>query len=123
MVRVWEADFEVWWDGVWRKVAKGAARRAYLKARQAGTTADELVGARDRFREHLADQGTERRFQPHPSTWLNAERHLDDDQSQNAEVILLCGNFECRTRLAADGKIGQCPISVDGDCEYVREDQ
>jgi hypothetical protein len=62
--------FETWWQAYPRKVAKGTAAKAYAKALTL-TDADTLLGALDR------EWGT-RKYIPHPTTWLNAQRWLDE---------------------------------------------
>ena len=64
------AAFEVWWREYPRKVAKGAAAVAYAKALTL-TDAGTLLAALDR---HWGD----RKFIPHPTTWLNQQRWLDE---------------------------------------------
>ncbi len=71
-------EFDSWWALCWRKVGKGAARRAFAKARKIASY-DDLCAAAQAFGEKVRRAGTEERFQPHPSTWLNAERWTDAD--------------------------------------------
>lgn len=65
-------DFERWWLAYPRRVGKGAARKAWLRA-EAKAGADVLLAALHRQR-WPADP----RFIPHPATWLNGERWADD---------------------------------------------
>lgn len=74
-----EADFEIWWQNSWRKIGKGFARKSYYRARQI-IDAETLLAASRRFRQVLKERDTPTKFQPHPSTWLNAERWLDEDE-------------------------------------------
>lgn len=71
-------EFDEWWATVPRKVSKGQARKAFKAARKKadlGTLIDGMVSARERW----AREGREKRYLPHPSTWLNAEGWLDED--------------------------------------------
>lgn len=75
-------QFDTWWALYPRKVAKLAARRAWRAAvrriafetkcshEQAG---EQLIAALARF--HF---NPDPRYQPHPATWLNAGRYLDE---------------------------------------------
>lgn len=66
-----------WWETYPRKVGKGAARKAWVKA-TSKIPADELQQATQAFALHVAAGHVEKRFIPHPSTWLNSERWTDD---------------------------------------------
>ena len=67
--------FDNFWELYPRKIGKGAARKAYAEAiRKAGP--DDIEAGVARFRAGL--NGTDPKFIPHPATWLNAERWLDD---------------------------------------------
>jgi hypothetical protein len=70
------ADFEEWWLQYPRKISKGAARKAYDRARQVGVTADALViGA---MRYAAARTVEDPKYTKHGATWLNAEGWLDE---------------------------------------------
>lgn len=67
-----QADgFELWWEAYPRKVGKGLARKAYGSALRK-TSAETLLTT---LRAHRFDPDP--KFQPHPTTWLNAERWED----------------------------------------------
>ena len=71
--------FDQFWAAYPRKVGKGAARAAYLKAMRKtdlGTMLDALAKAR-----WPADP----KFIPHPATWLHAERW--DDEADNYDPV------------------------------------
>jgi len=77
MVTAIDADFDTWWTRYPRKIGKGAARKAYRSARKKTTT--------DRLLSSLLSQiptWTEPRFIPHPATWLNGERWLDETPTE-----------------------------------------
>jgi hypothetical protein len=71
------ADFEAWWLQYPRKVSKGAARKAYDKARKSAT-ADELeLGA---MRYSAIRSSEDPTYTKHPSTWLNNKCWLDEPE-------------------------------------------
>lgn len=72
-------DFIEWYAAYPRHVGKGAAARAYRSARKKVDAATLLVGA-----ERAAAQAGDPQFIPHPATWLNGERWLDDDEPHRA---------------------------------------
>jgi hypothetical protein len=67
--------FLEFWQACPRRTAKGSAAKAWAKATTRAHPADIIAGM-VRFAEETA--GTEPRFLPHPSTWLNADRWLDE---------------------------------------------
>jgi len=84
------AAFGEWWKGVPRKVGKGAARRAWPGAlRKVGwdgaarspslsKATAVLVAAAAKWKASTVDKDAQ--FICHPSTWLNGERWLDEDE-------------------------------------------
>lgn len=69
-----ESRFDEFWAVYPRKVAKGDARRAWVKAiRVAG--ADEIIGGASRY---AADPNRTAEYTAHPASWLNGERWEDD---------------------------------------------
>lgn len=71
-----DAWFDDWYARYPRKVAKGAARKAFasvLKHRK--VTLAELLAATDEFASSVVDKDPE--YIPHPATWLNSERWAD----------------------------------------------
>lgn len=72
--------FAEFWPVYPRRVARGAAERAYAKALKGGASpATILLGVR-RFAEKVARDGTEAQYIPHPATWLNATRWDDEPE-------------------------------------------
>jgi hypothetical protein len=62
------------------KLGKGAARKAYIKARRVATK-DEILAGLAGYRQYEIERHRRStgHFQPlHPSTWLNQERWTDD---------------------------------------------
>lgn len=68
-------DFEIWYSAYPRKIARGAAERAFAKAIKIAKLDDLIAGAK-RYAATVAD--SEPRFVAHPATWLNAKRWLDE---------------------------------------------
>lgn len=66
--------FEAIWSRVWRKSGKRAAYKAWLKLDD-----DEISEVESVFEAHRKEfTGTELRFRPHLSTWLNQGRWEDE---------------------------------------------
>lgn len=82
-----DPDFSAFWDAYPRKVGKGAARKAWLKAVKRAGSARVVIDGAERFaREVAAQQKVDRdqnrgrntmEFVPYPATWLNGERWSD----------------------------------------------
>lgn len=69
-------SFEDWYRVYPRKISKANAKKSYSSAlKKVG--ADILLGAVKVFAQDILKKGTEERFIPHPSTWLNQERWED----------------------------------------------
>lgn len=69
--------FERFWSVYPRRIGKGDARRSFERALRK-TTLDNLLEKTRLYAEHAAASGKEQQFIPHPATWLNQERWLDD---------------------------------------------
>jgi hypothetical protein len=68
-------DFEEFWSTVPKKVGKGAARSAYLKAMKKADAATILTA----MTAYAAERnGKDSQFTVHPATWLNQERWTDE---------------------------------------------
>jgi hypothetical protein len=70
-----EQAFEEWWKIYPRKVAKGAARKAYASALKKAT-AEQLKAGAGRYAAERA--GQDERYTKHPATWLNGECWADE---------------------------------------------
>ena len=68
-----EAEFEAWWAEYPRKVGKLAAQKAYQKARRIASAPVLLSGLLS-----LSRDVTDLRYCPHPTTWLNQGRWMDE---------------------------------------------
>lgn len=66
--------FDAFWLAYPRKVGKGQARKAWSKALRAAP-AETITTAAAAF---SAQPGRDPQFTPHPATWLNGERWLDE---------------------------------------------
>ena len=94
---MYEEEFEKFWQIYPRKVAKGAARRAWLKATRSSDIQTIIEGV-TRYAENSDDEA--KQYTPYPATWLNSERWLDEhsvqtdnEQTPQAKWVS-CGN--CR---------------------------
>lgn len=71
-----EIEFEEIWKLFPRKVSKGHALKAYIAARKQ-TSFEIIRSGVERHRDKSA--GLEPQFIPHPATWINGKRWLDDE--------------------------------------------
>ena len=70
-------QFDDFWDAYPKKVGKGQARKAYttaVKKVDGGTLMEKL----ELFKAHHEKLGTDKRYIPNASTWLNGERWDDE---------------------------------------------
>jgi len=67
--------FEDFWKAYPRKIGKGAALKAFLKA-SAKAGADAVVAGAERYRDSPSRDPT---YTKHPATWLNAECWNDEE--------------------------------------------
>jgi hypothetical protein len=70
------ADFDSFWAKYPRKVGVGVARRRFLMLKR--TLISTISEALDNQKVIWETKGTEKRFIPHASTWLNEERWSDE---------------------------------------------
>lgn len=77
-------EFETWWATYPRKVGKRKAESAW-KSALTRTDAETLNTATQQFADHHKHTGTEARFIPHATTWLNRDGWNDElPQAPNA---------------------------------------
>lgn len=72
--------FDVFWENYPRKVGKGAARKVWSKIKPSQVELSMMIMAieeQKRTDSWKKDSGI---YIPHPSTWLNGERWLDETQ-------------------------------------------
>jgi hypothetical protein len=77
-----EKDFEEVWKAYPKKQGKEAAKKAYIKARKAGTSNCEIVAGLTRYKLFIQANRTEDRYIKHGSTWFN-QKCWEDDYSIN----------------------------------------
>lgn len=70
-----QAAFDEWWQHYPKKVAKGAAVKAYRAAVKKSDPAEILVGIKQQAPVMASGDP---KFIPNPATWLNAERWTDE---------------------------------------------
>jgi hypothetical protein len=75
------AEFEAWWTQFPRRVSKGAARKAYDKARKSATAEELELGA---MRYAAVRSSEDPTYTKHPSTWLNKKCWLDEPEPARA---------------------------------------
>ena len=69
---LWLIEFEEWWKWVPHKVGRGAAEKAFVKAREL-TSLESLISG---VRAYAANKPKEQAY-CHPTTWLNQRRWED----------------------------------------------
>ena len=73
-----DTEFDTFWQEYPKKVGKGAAKKAFEKARQGGVTLESLVTAVRRQKCGSQWSKDDGQYIPHPATWLNQERWEDE---------------------------------------------
>ena len=84
--------FEQFWSIYPRKVAKGAARKAFAKALKL-TTLERIICGVQQYAKHVA--GRDQQYTCHASTWLSQERwddQLDDRGGLGHAIASAIGN-------------------------------
>ena len=77
-----ENDFEEVWKVYPKKQGKEAAKKAYIKARKAGTSNCEIVAGLTQYIAFIRANNTSERYIKHGSTWFN-QKCWEDDYSIN----------------------------------------
>lgn len=77
-----ENDFEEVWKAYPKKQGKEAAKKAYIKARKAGTSNLEIVAGLTKYKLFIQANNTADRYIKHGSTWFN-QKCWEDDYSIN----------------------------------------
>jgi hypothetical protein len=75
--------FAEFWDYCPRKVGKKAAEKAWGKALKDGADPGVIVSAMKSHAKWWETDGTDTQFIPHPATWLNQGRWLDELEAQD----------------------------------------
>lgn len=73
-----EKDFEEVWKAYPKKQGKEAAKKAYIKARKAGTSHLEIVAGLTKYKLFIQANRTENRYIKHGSTWFNQQCWNDE---------------------------------------------
>lgn len=99
------SDFESFWEIYPRKVAKGAARKAWNAAIKKAAPQDIIAGV-SRYTSALSAQKASTGWAPevcYPATFLNAERWNDCSESQGHDSVERpVDKEEVRVRMVAD---------------------
>lgn len=74
--RSFKEDFQDWYEHYPRRVARGAAEKALAKAMRDGATLEALIEGTKRYAAQV--EGKEAQYIKHPSTWLNGQCWLDE---------------------------------------------
>lgn len=83
-----KGGFDRFWTAYPRKVGKGAAEKAFSKAKINGHLAD-ILSALDRQKQSEQWQRDGGQFIPHPATWLNQRRWEDGEPIENKPRLAL----------------------------------
>lgn len=73
-----ENDFEEVWKAYPKKQGKEAAKKAYIKARKAGTSNLEIIKGLTQYKLFIQANNTSERYIKHGSTWFNQQCWQDD---------------------------------------------
>ena len=73
-----ESEFEEVWKAYPKKQGKEAAKKAYIKARKAGTSKLEIIAGLTRYKMFIQANNTADRYIKHGSTWFNQQCWQDD---------------------------------------------
>lgn len=92
-----DAEFETFWQEYPKKIGKGAAKKAFEKARLGGVTLESLVTAVRRQKCGSQWSKDDGQYIPHPATWLNQERWEDEVYSPGVNNNLGRGSGQSGT--------------------------
>ena len=83
-------QFDEFWEAYPKKMAKGQARKAWVKAIKADTP-QKIIDAAIAYT--ISQQGKDKQFIPYPASWLNAERWRDEPDQQKDEMLNVAAMF------------------------------
>lgn len=89
-------DFDAWWQTWPKKVAVGAARKAYVKALTVADAQVLLEGAQRVARAWQSMDADRRTYVPYPATWLNQQRWNDEIEGATPATRRVVVDPECR---------------------------
>lgn len=78
-----DTEFESLWKRYPRKKSRESAYKSYLKARQNGTTYDEVINGLENYLKEIEVKKTETQYIKHGSTWFS--QHCWQDEYVTAE--------------------------------------
>ncbi|WP_068922161.1 hypothetical protein [Planobispora rosea] len=82
-----DPDFVAFYSAYPRKVGKPSARTAWRKAiKEKKADPKAIIKAAEDFRDDPERRRQAKRFTPHPSTWLNDERYLVEEEDEDGDV-------------------------------------
>ena len=73
-----DTEFESLWKRYPRKKSKESAYKSYLKARQTGTTYDEVINGLENYLKEIEVKKTETQYIKHGSTWFSQHCWQDE---------------------------------------------
>jgi len=103
--------FDLFWKVYPRKTAKGAARKAWDKLK-----AEEQLAATEGAQRFASDPNRDETFTPHPATWINAERWLDEPlppRKLTPEALRAQEIVAARERAAREAEAGKRLAELD----------
>ena len=117
--------FSQFWAAYPRRIGKLAAQKAYQKARR-GASAEEILAGLEAY---MLTMPREERFRPHPATWLNQGRWMDEfperqrvqpqedwfDQCRRLHDLRCNGRYGHAIQMGIDAERAASEESVNGD--------
>lgn len=89
-----EEKFGLFWSEYPRKVGKRAARKAFASVDFSVVTIEQIIESIKLYKK-TEWKNSDKKFIPHPATWLNQERYLDEIESgkktEEKKVCVACG--------------------------------
>ena len=73
-----ETEFESLWKRYPRKMGKESAYKSYVKARQNGTTYDEVINGLENYLKEIEVKKTDKQYIKHGSTWFSQHCWQDE---------------------------------------------
>jgi hypothetical protein len=79
--------FDEFWAVYPRRVGKIGAQSIWPKVIRQGAAPRQIISAAERFRDECRASGTEKRFIPHPASWLRDGRYGDQETETEAPPV------------------------------------
>lgn len=80
-------DFDKFWATYPRRIAKGAARKAWDKALKNGADPEEIIWGARAYATSPRRTAADIQYTAHPATWLNGERWADEDEPEHPTAL------------------------------------